>query len=97
MIGKLIGAVAGERLARNVSGVSETGGAIIGALAVPLARRLGPVGLVAAAAGGYALKRYYEKKQIRDRAAELAREIAALSVTLHSTLVTVAVRRALES
>ena len=33
----------------------------------------------------------------RDRAAELAREIAALSVTLHSTLVTVAVRRALES
>lgn len=32
----------------------------------------------------------------RDRAAELAREIAALSVSLHSTLVTVAVRRALE-
>jgi len=33
----------------------------------------------------------------RDRAAELAREIAALSVSLHSTLVTVAVRHALES
>ena len=33
----------------------------------------------------------------RDRAAELAREIAALSVALHSTLVTVAVRRSLES
>ena len=33
----------------------------------------------------------------RDRAAELAREIAALSVALHSTLVTVAVRHALES
>ena len=32
----------------------------------------------------------------RDRAAELAREIAALSVALHSTLVTVAVRHALE-
>lgn len=32
----------------------------------------------------------------RDRAAELAREIAALSVSLHSTLVTVAVRHALE-
>lgn len=33
----------------------------------------------------------------RDRAAELAREIAALSVALHSSLVTVAVRHALES
>ncbi|HHX84503.1 MAG TPA: MerR family transcriptional regulator [Actinomycetales bacterium] len=33
----------------------------------------------------------------RDRAAELAREIAALSVALHSTLVTVAVRHALDS
>lgn len=33
----------------------------------------------------------------RDRAAELAREVAALSVALHSTLVTVAVRHALES
>lgn len=33
----------------------------------------------------------------RDRAAELAREIASLSVALHSTLVTVAVRHALES
>lgn len=33
----------------------------------------------------------------RDRAAELAREIAALSVALHSTLVTVAVRHSLES
>jgi len=33
----------------------------------------------------------------RDRAAELAREIAALSVALHSSLVTVAVRRSLES
>ena len=32
----------------------------------------------------------------RDRAVELAREIASLSVTLHSTLVTLAVRRALE-
>lgn len=32
----------------------------------------------------------------RDRAAELAREIAALTVTLHSTLVTMSVRRALD-
>lgn len=63
MIGKLIGAIAGKRLASNVGGVNETGGAVLGALAVPLIRRLGPLGLIAAAAGGYALKRHYEKQQ----------------------------------
>jgi hypothetical protein len=63
MIGKIIGAIAGERLARHVGGVNQTGGALLGALAIPLARRLGPVGMIAAAAGGYALKRHYEKQQ----------------------------------
>ncbi len=51
-------------------------------------------GLITQIAGPVALK---GDADARDRAAELAREIAALSVALHSTLVTVAVRHALES
>lgn len=52
------------------------------------------VGLVTQVAGPVAKK---GDADARDRAAELAREVAALSVALHSTLVTVAVRHALES
>lgn len=51
-------------------------------------------GLITQIAGPVARKR---DADARDRAAELAREIAALSVALHSTLVTVAVRHALDS
>lgn len=63
MIGKIIGAIAGEKIARHVRGIDGTGGALLGVGAATLLRRLGPVGLVAAAAGGYALKRYVEKRQ----------------------------------
>ncbi|HEX8057585.1 MAG TPA: hypothetical protein VF481_13060 [Novosphingobium sp.] len=63
MIRKLLGAVVGERVARSVGGVSGTGGALIGAAVPVVIRRLGPLGLIAAAAGGYALKRHYEKQQ----------------------------------
>jgi hypothetical protein len=63
MIGKIIGAIAGERLSRNVGGVGGTGGALLGVGAATLARRLGPVGLVAAAVGGYVIKKHYEKRE----------------------------------
>jgi hypothetical protein len=62
MIGKLIGAVAGKRMARHVSGVGGTTGALLGAGAPFALRRMGPVGLLAAVAGGYALKRYSRKR-----------------------------------
>ncbi len=62
MLGKLIGALAGERIAQHVGGVNGTGGALLGAGAAVLLRRLGPVGLVVAAAGGYALKKYYDRQ-----------------------------------
>jgi hypothetical protein len=63
MLGKIIGAIAGERAAHHVSGVNGPGGALLGVGAATLIRRLGPVGLIAAAAGGYAIKRHYEKRQ----------------------------------
>ncbi len=62
MLGKIIGAIAGERAARHLNGVNSPMGAALGAGAVSLARRFGPLGLLAAVAGGYAFKRYREKR-----------------------------------
>jgi hypothetical protein len=42
-----------------------------------LARRLGPVGLIAALAGGYAFKRYQDKRGKRTRARPKVRPSAA--------------------
>ena len=63
MLGKIIGAVAGRSVARHVRGVSGPGGAILGVGAAALMRRMGPVGLIGAAVGGWALKRHFEKQQ----------------------------------
>lgn len=63
MFGKIIGAIAGKKLASRPGGISSSGGALLGAGAVTVLRRLSPLGLVAALAGGYAAKRYYDKKQ----------------------------------
>jgi len=62
MLGKILGGIVGAKAADHVSGVNETGGALLGIGAAALARRLGPVGLIAALAGGYALKRYKDKQ-----------------------------------
>ena len=69
MIGKIIGAIVGQRAAQHVSGVSGPGGVILGAGAAAVARRLGPVGLIAAGVGGYLLKRHYDKRQSPPRPA----------------------------
>ncbi|TDW63054.1 hypothetical protein EDF57_1066 [Novosphingobium sp. PhB55] len=63
MIGKVIGAIAGKRVSSDVSGVGGTGGALLGVGAATILRRLGPVGMVAAAVGGYALKKHLEKRE----------------------------------
>lgn len=64
MIGKIIGAIAGKKIAEQTAGgLGGTGGALLGIGAATLARRLSPLGLVAIAAGGYALKRYSERQE----------------------------------
>lgn len=63
MIGKLIGAVIGKRVSSDSKGRGGMGGAIFGMGAASVLRRLGPVGLIAAAAGGYALKKHNEKRE----------------------------------
>ena len=65
MIGKLIGAVAGAKAAEHVRGIGGAGGALLGAAAPAVIRRLGPLGLIAALAGGYAFKRYSERRDRR--------------------------------
>src|SRR5690606_29627265 len=73
MLGKIIGGVVGAKAANHVRGVGGTGGALLGIGAASLARRLGPVGLVAAVAGGYAFKRYRDKQSRRARSGPEAR------------------------
>jgi hypothetical protein len=63
MIGKIIGAIAGAKAAEHTRGLGGPGGALLGAGAVAVARRLGPLGLLAAAAGGYWLKRRNDKAE----------------------------------
>lgn len=66
MIGKIFGALAGAKLAKQSrGGVQGPGGALLGAGAVALARRFGPLGLVAAGVGGYLLKRHNERSAKR--------------------------------
>jgi hypothetical protein len=65
MIGKIIGAVAGKKAADHMRGVSGPTGAILGAAAPMLLRRLSLPGMLAIAAGGYAFKRYKDKQDRR--------------------------------
>lgn len=60
MIGKLIGAAIGNRIAKGAGGGGPVG-ALVGAAAVTAARRLSPLTMIALAAGGYALKSYANK------------------------------------
>jgi len=63
MIGKIIAGLVGARAARHTRGVNESGGALMGIATMAMVRRFGPAGMIAAAVGGYALKRYNEKRQ----------------------------------
>lgn len=66
MIGRIISALAGRSIARNApGGMGGMGGMAIGAALPTIARRMGPMGMIAAAAGGYAVKRMLDKRRMR--------------------------------
>ena len=69
MIGKIIGAMAGAKVAEHTRGLGGGTGALLGAVAVPVGRRMGPMGCIAAAARGFAFKRYNDKRKAREAAA----------------------------
>lgn len=64
MLGKIIGAVAGRRVARHIGGIGGPGGALLGIGAATLLRRMGPAGLIAATVGSYVIKRHFDKQKI---------------------------------
>ena len=72
MIGKILAAVAGAKAADGTRGVNEPAGALLGVGTLMLVRRFGLPGVIAAAAGGWALKRYNEKRQRTPRKAAAA-------------------------
>lgn len=65
MLGKIIGAAAGQRIAKNIGGIGGSEGALLGVVAATVLRRLGPAGLIAAAVGSYAIKRGLERREAR--------------------------------
>ncbi len=67
MLGKIIGGIVGAKAAKGRGGVDQPGGALLGVASVALARRFGIPGMIAAAAGGYMLKRYTEKRAGKPR------------------------------
>ncbi len=60
MIGKILGALIGAKVERKRE-QSGLKGAVLGAAAAGLVRRLGPVGL--ALGGAYAAKKWYDRRQ----------------------------------
>ncbi|MEO6041102.1 MAG: hypothetical protein ABIP41_04310 [Croceibacterium sp.] len=66
MLRNIIGALAGAKAAQRAGTVDGATGAVLGVVAVPLVtriiQRMGPIGWIAAAAGGYAMNRYMEGK-----------------------------------
>jgi hypothetical protein len=63
MIGKTIGAIAGSQASKHVQGLNVTGGALLGVALPTLLRRLSPLTLIAVAAGGYACKKYADRRE----------------------------------
>ncbi|EJL22018.1 hypothetical protein [Novosphingobium sp. AP12] len=63
MIGKIFGAIAGNQAAKHIPGLNGTGGVLLGVAAPTLLRRMGPFGLIAVAVGGYAYKKYDERRE----------------------------------
>lgn len=64
MIGKVISAVVGGKIAQGIPGLSGPGGAALGVVANSVLRRLGPLGM-AAVAGGWLVSREIERRARR--------------------------------
>lgn len=61
MIGKIIGAFVGDRLAKQTGGLTGAQGAALGVVGTAILRRLSLPAMAAIAAGGYAAKKLSEK------------------------------------
>jgi hypothetical protein len=62
MLGKILGGIAGARAARHSNKVGGVSGALMGAVAGSVLRRASLPALIALTAGGYAFKKYKERR-----------------------------------
>ena len=69
MFGKIIGAVAGSKIAQSTRGIGGPGGAALGIGAAAIAKRLSIPALIALSAGGYFAKKHFDKKHAASEAA----------------------------
>lgn len=63
MIGKVIGAFVGDKLAKQTSGLGGASGAAIGVVAASVLRRMSLPAMIALGAGGYVAKKVFEKRE----------------------------------
>ena len=71
LIGKIIGAFVGDKLAKQISGMGGATGAALGVAATSLIARLSLPSMLAILAGGYAAKRYLERNVAAHNRAEM--------------------------
>ena len=67
MIGKIIGAYAGDKLAKRVDGlgIGGAGGAALGVVAAGVLRRMSLPAMIALGAGGYVAKKVFERHEAK--------------------------------
>ena len=63
MIGKILGAVLGAQAAEHTSKVGGAGGAVLGVAAAGVLRRMSIPAMLALGAGGYAYKKWSDKRE----------------------------------
>lgn len=61
MLGKVVGALVGAKVAEQTESVGGVGGALLGVAATSVVRRVRLPALIALAAGGYAVKKLSDK------------------------------------
>lgn len=61
MIGKMIGAFVGDKLAKQTKGMDGATGAVLGLVATSALRRMSLPVMVALGVGGYVAKKYFDK------------------------------------
>ena len=62
MIGKVIGAFVGDKIAKQTSGVGGATGAALGVVATTVLRRMSLPAMIAIGAGGYVAKKMLDKR-----------------------------------
>ena len=81
MIGKVIGAFVGDRIAKQTKGVGGATGAALGVVATTMLRRMSLPAMLALGAGGYVAKKLMDKKDAEDRQTPPATSAAPVTTT----------------